>query len=148
MRTSFCLSTIILLFLCACGIPSNNTSIPTAIEEKLKAQEESWNKGDLEGFMSQAYWEDDALMFIGSSGLTFGYAQTLANYKKSYPDDAAMGILTFELLQWRSLGSSHGLLVGAWHLERGENLENLEGHFSLTWERQAQEWVIVADHSS
>ena len=42
MRTSFCLPTITLLFLCACGIPSNNNTIPTAIEEKLKAQEESF----------------------------------------------------------------------------------------------------------
>ena len=60
-------------------------SIPSAIEQKLNAQELAWNHGDLEQFMEEAYWADDQLMFIGSRGLTYGYDQTLANYQKNYP---------------------------------------------------------------
>ena len=123
-------------------------TIPSSIEQKLNAQEKAWNQGDLGRFMSEAYWADDQLMFIGSRGLTYGYDKTLANYQKSYPDSAAMGTLMFELLQWKPLGNSHGLLVGLWQLKRSNDLENLDGHFSLIWEKKSDGWVIIADHSS
>lgn len=144
------------VLLCGCGSASQDVpqlekpslSIPSAIEQKLNAQELAWNQGDLGRFMEEAYWADDQLMFIGSRGLTYGYDQTLANYQKSYPDPNAMGTLVFELLQWKPLGNTHGLLVGSWLLKRSGELENLDGHFSLIWEKKSEGWVIIADHSS
>jgi len=127
---------------------AESTAMPSEISQKLHIQEEAWNAGNIDQFMSQAYWENDSLMFIGSQGLTFGYNQTLANYHKSYPSAEAMGQLTFDVLQWRPLGKSHGLLIGAWHLERGGEHSNLHGHFSLTWAYLNNDWVIIADHSS
>ncbi|MBV43027.1 MAG: DUF4440 domain-containing protein [Crocinitomicaceae bacterium] len=132
----------------ACTADTQINTIPDEVAQKLKLQEQAWNAGNLERFMGEAYWTNDALMFIGSQGLTFGYDQTLANYHQSYPDPEAMGQLTFKLLQWRQLGDSHGLLVGTWHLERGGDHSNLDGHFSLTWEHRDNEWLIIADHSS
>lgn len=122
--------------------------VPKEIIQKLHIQEQAWNEGNIDAFMGEAYWASDSLMFIGSQGLTFGYNATLANYHKSYPNPEAMGKLTFELLQWRRLGKSHGLLVGSWHLERSNGHSNLDGHFSLTWEHFKDDWVIIADHSS
>jgi hypothetical protein len=37
-------------------------------------------------------------MFIGKSGITYGWQKTLDNYKKGYPDKEAMGKLHFTLL--------------------------------------------------
>lgn len=124
------------------------SSMPAEIEAKLQAQEEAWNRGDARSFMELAYWQDDRLIFIGSRGPTYGFEATLANYLKSYPNAEAMGNLHFELLDWRSLGTEHGLLVGSWALKRGGDWEDLAGHFSLVWERQDGNWVIIADHSS
>ncbi|RYG47324.1 MAG: DUF4440 domain-containing protein, partial [Chitinophagaceae bacterium] len=72
------------------------------ITEMLSAQEQQWNAGNLEKFM-EPYWKSDSLMFIGKSGITYGWDKTLANYKKSYPDTAAMGKLKFEIIEMKRL---------------------------------------------
>ncbi len=87
--------------------------IRTLIEEQRLA----WNTGDKEKFM-QTYWQSDSLMFIGKSGITFGWQKTLDNYKKGYPDTAAMGKLDFDLLEVKRLSVMYFFVVGKWHLTR------------------------------
>ena len=60
----------------------------TAIRKVLSTQEAAWNAGNIENFM-KGYWINDSMMFIGKS-LTYGWQKTLDNYKKRYPDTAAM----------------------------------------------------------
>ena len=127
---------------------SKHDIVPKSIQEKLDLQEDAWNAGDIKGFMDGAYWQSDSLMFIGSNGLTKGFESTLSNYLKSYPNSKAMGTLMFELLEWKTLGARHGLLIGEWHLQRNGALEDLSGHFSLIWEKRDSRWMIIADHSS
>ncbi|MBW3544900.1 MAG: nuclear transport factor 2 family protein [Bacteroidetes bacterium] len=116
------------------------------IAATLQAQTSAWNRGNLEGFM-QGYWQSDSLLFIGKSGLTWGWQQTLDNYKRGYPSPEAMGKLHFNIQLMKPLeGGEAWLVVGKWHLSR--SIGDLEGHFSLVWERKNNEWVIVADHSS
>ena len=102
-----------------------------AIELVMSKQEQCWNKGDIDCFM-EGYWKSDSLQFIGSRGLTYGWQQTLDNYKKSYPDKAAMGQLQFDILSMKMLSPENVLLIGKWHLSRSEK-EDLGGHFSLNW---------------
>src|SRR5690348_407638 len=64
-----------------------------AIRQILEQQTEAWNNGDIEGFM-QTYWKSDSLLFIGKNGVRRGWKETLENYKKGYPDKAAMGRLS------------------------------------------------------
>ena len=109
-------------------------------------QETAWNNGDLVGFMN-GYWESDSLIFVGKSGPTYGWQQTLDNYKKGYSSPQEMGVLTFTNLEFIPLENNHMLVVGKWHLAR-TGLEDLEGHYSLVWERKKDGWVIIADHSS
>lgn len=118
----------------------------TAILRVLEKQQEQWNDGSLEGFM-QGYWKSDSLKFIGSRGLSYGWDQTLENYQKGYPDRQAMGQLTFEVLSLEAIGKKHALMVGKWALER-QGMDNLEGHFTLTWKKFGKDWLIIADHSS
>jgi len=68
----------------------------------LHTQDEAWNNGNIEAFM-QTYWKHDSLMFIGKSGVTYGWLNTLNNYKKGYPDTMAMGKLHFDLIQIKKL---------------------------------------------
>ncbi len=117
----------------------------TAIRKVLQIQENAWNAGQIENFM-QGYWNSDSLMFIGKSGITYGWEKTLKNYKKAYPDTAAMGKLNFTLLQLKPLAADYYFIVGKWHLER--TIGNLDGHFTLLFKKINGHWVIVADHSS
>jgi hypothetical protein len=45
------------------------------------------------------------------------------------------------------LGKKNYFVVGKWHLTRPEK-GDLEGHFTLVFEKINGSWVIIADHSS
>ncbi|MFC6999868.1 YybH family protein [Rufibacter roseus] len=108
-------------------------------------QSEAWNRGDLEAFM-EPYWQSDSLVFIGKNGPTYGWNQTLQNYKRGYPTPEAMGKLTFTLLRTDIISKDGLFVIGKWHLRR--TIGDLEGHFSLVFRKIGGKWKIVADHSS
>ena len=144
-----CWFTATILVLVACGTDKPVNEVPSEVASKMAAQEAAWNAGDIPSFMDIAYWQDDALLFVGSKGPTYGFEATLNNYLKSYASPEEMGQLRFELLEWKTLGPKHGFLLGSWVLDRGDELEDLSGHFTLTWELKPDVgWVIIADHSS
>ena len=116
-----------------------------SIRQLLTAQTEAWNRGDLEGFM-QTYWKSDSLLFVGKSGVTRGWQQTLDNYKKGYPGTEAMGQLSFDILEVRPLSNDQYFVVGKWMLQRTAG--NLSGHYTLLLKKIGGEWKIIADHSS
>jgi len=111
----------------------------------LDQQTAAWNRGDLEGFM-HGYWESDSLMYIGKSGVTYGYASTLASYRRNYGDTARMGKLRFDLIQVRRLSPRYFHIVGKWSLKRSAG--DVGGHYTLLFKKIRGEWVIVSDHSS
>jgi hypothetical protein len=112
----------------------------------LDAQSKAWNTGKIDQFM-KGYWQSDSLMFIGSSGITYGYEATLKNYYKRYPDRDAMGQLTFTILKLNRISKDSYFVIGKWFLKRDKN-GDVGGHFTLLWKKMKGEWVIVADHSS
>lgn len=116
-----------------------------AIRQLLSTQSAAWNNGDLDGYM-KGYWENDSLMFVGKSGVTYGYANTLKNYKKGYPDTVAMGKLTFTEIRTQQLSRKYCFIVGKWFLKR--SIGDISGHFNLLLEKIKGRWYIIVDHSS
>ena len=116
-----------------------------AIKEIIDQQVYHWNQGDLPGYM-EGYWPSDSLMFIGKSGITYGYDSTLAHYQQSYPDRASMGTLRLEIVSLDSLSPGASLMVGRWFLAR--DIGDLQGHFTLLFRKIEGRWYIVKDHSS
>ncbi len=112
----------------------------------LEKQTVAWNRGDLDAFM-EGYWHNDSLMFIGKTGITYGYNETLANYKKGYPDKESMGELKFDIIKITKLGKDACYVIGKWHLKR-EKKGDIGGHYTLLFRKLQGQWVIVADHSS
>ena len=115
------------------------------IQQVLSAQQKAWNEGKIEAYM-QGYWNNDSLTFVGKKGVTRGWKNTLANYKKSYPDKTAMGKLNLELIAIKILGKDIAFVVGKWNLTR--SIGDVGGHFTLLMRNIKGKWVIVADHSS
>ncbi len=111
----------------------------------LGAQEKAWNEGNIDEFM-HGYWENDSLVFVGKNGLTYGYNNTLANYKKNYPDKTYMGKLKFTIISKQALGSQYFRIIGKWELTR--TVGNLSGHYTLLLKKINGEWKIISDHSS
>jgi ketosteroid isomerase-like protein len=115
------------------------------IRQMLDAQSTAWNRGDIEGFM-KGYWKNDSLMFIGKSGITYGWSNTLNNYKINYPDAAAMGKLSFTIISVKNLSPEYFHVIGKWQLQR--SADNPEGYFTLLFRKIKGQWFIIADHSS
>jgi hypothetical protein len=116
------------------------------IRSLLNRQTTCWNLGNVECFM-MGYWESDSLIFIGRSGITYGYQNTLEGYKERYSDKSAMGELKFDIMEMRKISDEVYLVVGKFYLER-ESLEDLEGIFTLTLKKIKDKWAIVADHTT
>lgn len=116
-----------------------------SIRKVLDDQVAAWNRGDIGGFM-QGYWASDSLMFIGKNGITYGWRNTLNNYKRNYPDTAAMGKLFFTIITIQRLSSKHYYVVGKWDLQR--SIGNVGGYFNLLFKKIRGRWQIIADHTS
>ncbi len=132
-----------LLFVCITASAQDRNE--TAIRKLMDDQSAAWNKGDIDGFM-HGYWESDSLMFIGKSGVTYGWSNTLKNYKKGYPDVTAMGTLQFMLIKVQRLSKKYYYVTGKWYLKR--TIGDLSGHYTLLFHKVHKKWVIVSDHSS
>ena len=123
----------------------SQTKDETEVRNVLAKQNAAWNRGDVDAFMV-GYWENDSLMFIGKSGVTYGYKNTLANYKKNYPDTAAMGQLTFTLIKVKKLSPEYFHVTGKYYLTR--TIGDASGHFTLVFRKINGKWLIISDHSS
>jgi ketosteroid isomerase-like protein len=114
------------------------------IRSILDQQTAAWNRGDLEAFM-KGYWKSDSLMYIGKSGVTYGYDRTLHSYRRNYGDTARMGKLKFDLVQVKRLSHRYYYVVGKWSLKRSAG--DVGGHYTLLIKKINGAWVIVSDHS-
>ncbi len=141
LKNTCCLFILLMLSLFAQAQTKDTDKILTI----LAAQEKAWNEGNIEQFM-HGYWENDSLVFVGKSGLTYGYKNTLANYKKGYPDKTYMGQLKFTILSMQPLGKEYYRIIGKWELKR--TVGNLNGHYTLLLQQINGEWKIISDHSS
>lgn len=115
-----------------------------SIRNVLKIQSEAWNKGDIDGFMKY-YWKSEELSFVGKNGVSKGWQKVYDNYKKGYPNQEAMGILTFDQLVLEPLSPKAYMVTGSWHLQKKEQAG---GWFTLIFKKFKKEWLIIYDHTS
>jgi len=117
----------------------------SAIRAVLTAQQEAWNRGDIDAFL-KGYWHSPDLTFFGSNGIFRGWDAVMARYKKNYPGRGAMGTLDFSNLEFRFLGPDAALVLGHWHLKREK--DEIGGVFTLVLQRFPEGWRIIHDHTS
>jgi len=145
MRVFFTAILVATIFLTSFGEVKINEKDKLKIEGLLTKQVEAWNEGNLEKFM-ETYWKSEKLSFVGSRGPTFGWQETLDNYKKGYPDKAAMGQLKFTILNISKIDRKTVYVIGKFELTR--EIGNLSGYYTLLIQKIGKEWLIVSDHSS
>lgn len=151
------LFTFALLFMTACCHKRENprhasssviTPVPASTKQRIitsmTASKDAWNKGSMKDYM-QVYWKSDSLQFMGIKSIAKGYHQTLANYKRGYPDAATRGTLSYTFHHFNQLAPDCVLVIGKFHLTR--EIGNAEGYFSLIWKQIDGEWKIILDHT-
>ena len=76
----------------------------SAIEQVLHAQQDAWNRHDLEAFMS-GYWNSPELTFFSDAKQTSGWQAALERYKTTYASPGhELGKLDFTELRIEALG--------------------------------------------
>ncbi|MES2577293.1 MAG: DUF4440 domain-containing protein [Bacteroidota bacterium] len=131
----------IMLFFCSYLSIAQEKEIKAVLEK----QRLDWNNGDMIGYM-QGYLKSDSLLFVGKTGPFYGWEKNLQVYQQVYPDKAAMGNLTFDIIQIKMIDKKHAFVLGGWNLqmEKGEQ----KGFFTLIVKKFKEGWKIVVDHSS
>ena len=115
------------------------------IRAALQASSDAWNRGDLKGHLA-IYAED--VTSIGAAGPRHGVARIEESFSKKYfKDGRPKQTLGFSEITLRPLGKDATLAIGRWTLSGGGEPEQT-GWFSLVWQRTAQGWKVVHDHSS
>jgi uncharacterized protein (TIGR02246 family) len=132
---------------------SQHQSLSTVPQQQLDvikvllAQEEAWNRGDLEAFAQTYKDSPDTLLISGT--VNRGYAGLLDAYRKNYPERAAMGTLSFSELEAHPLDERFAVVVGRFSLERSKkDGGNAQGIFSLVLEKTEKGWKIIVDHTT
>ena len=113
----------------------------------LVAQEDAWNKGDLQAFI-QGYKNSPDTLFV-THQVFRGVDGMLDEYRHNYPSRAAMGTLGFSELEVHPLDEKFAVVIGKYHLDRGKkDGGNADGIFSLVFEKTDQGWKIIVDHTT
>lgn len=115
-----------------------------AILEVMEAQQKAWSDYDLEGFM-EGYWKSDSLKFYSSRGITYGWKNTLENYKKGYPTKEHAGQLEFTINDVSKIDTSSYFVMGEYHLTR--TIGDAHGVFLVLFKKIDGQWKIIADMS-
>lgn len=118
---------------------------PNDIRAIIQAQQDAWNRGDINAFMN-GYWRSDETLFVSGDEITRGWQTVLDRYKKKYSDREKMGTLTFSDLKIDMLGNDAAVVLGRWSLQRKS--DNPHGTFTLIFRLTNDGWRIVQDHTS
>lgn len=130
---------------------TTDQSVVAEIEAVMADSAAGWNEGDMDRFMA-IYSNDPDITFIGVNGLTRGGAEVEQRYRDTYdwsgPDPSGRGVLSFETVDFRPLGTDFAHFIGRYTLTYPDEREPVSGLTSLVFAREDGNWRIVADHSN
>ena len=125
--------------------PTQTQNATAQIRAVLSAQQEAWNRGDIDRFMN-GYARSPSTVFVSEDTIRRGWEIVRERYRKKYSDRAKMGTLTFSDLEIALLSPDAAVALGRWRLERAKDRPH--GRFTLIFKRLPEGWRIVHDHTS
>jgi ketosteroid isomerase-like protein len=125
--------------------PQQATSAVAEIRVVLRAQQDAWNRWDIDGFMN-GYARLKSTVFISEDTVERGWETVRDRYRKKYSDRAKMGTLRFSDLKITLLSPDSAVALGHWKLQRVNDQPH--GRFTLILKRLPEGWRIVHDHTS
>jgi ketosteroid isomerase-like protein len=125
--------------------PADTQNATAQIRSVLRAQQDAWNRGNIDGFMN-GYARSASTVFVSEDTIRRGWETVRERYKKKYSDRAKMGALTFSDLEITLLSTDAAVVLGRWSLKRANDQPH--GRFTLIFKRLPEGWRIVHDHTS
>jgi ketosteroid isomerase-like protein len=124
------------------AVPEQTANAVAEIRSVLRAQQNAWNRGDIDGFMN-GYPRSTSTDFVSEDTIIRGWQTVRDRYRKKYSSRAKMGTLTFSDLEITLLSSDSAVASGHWKLKRAN--DQPQGRFL---KRLPEGWRIVHDHTS
>ena len=120
----------------------------TATREQLDvtkivlAQENAWNRGDMDGYLSQFKDAPDTEAVL--NGPVRGLNAIRSAYHGTFPNKEAMGTLEQSDVEVRELGPEYALATGHYKLLRArKNGGDAEGNFTEIFQKTEQGWKLI-----
>jgi ketosteroid isomerase-like protein len=128
------------------GPGSDPAALTRLITAQLERSASDWNRGDLDGFLSD-YAPESTTTFIDGRRAQQGIEFIRRNYAPRFSPGARRDSLHFEEVEVRGLSPTLALVTARFILQRGSEI-SASGPFTLVMERRPEGWKILHDHSS
>ena len=115
------------------------------IQSVLTAQQDAWNRGDIDAFMN-GYARSASTVFVSQDEVSRGWETVRDRYRVKYSDRTKMGTLSFSEIEVTMLSPDAAVVVGRWRLKCTN--DEPHGRFTLIFKRLPEGWRIVHDHTS
>jgi len=125
---------------------ARSVSASSKVYDIVKQQQEAWNRGDLDGFLSHYDMSED-ITFYSDDKVSKGWVALNDRYRRRYGGGAAaMGQLAFDELSTVRLTEDAVLMQGRWTTNGTPNAGT--GLFTILIRKTDNGWKIVHDHTS
>ena len=128
-----------------CAEPEQPPNSVAEIQSILTAQQDAWNRGDIDAFMN-GYAQSASTVFVSEDEVRRGWETVRDRYRVRYSDRAKMGTLNFSEIEVTMLSPEAAVVLGRWRLKRAN--DEPHGRFTLIFKRLPEGWRIVHDHTS
>lgn len=111
------------------------------------AQQESWNKGDLDGYLSHYKDSRDTQAVLAT--LVRGIENVRNAYRANFPNKDTMGSIEDSEVEVKALGDNYAIATGKYHLTRSRKAGgSVDGTFMEVFEKNSSGWQIVYSAST
>jgi uncharacterized protein (TIGR02246 family) len=144
-RTSYMVA---LSMLSACSAPRVQLGNPQEeIGAMLQRSAADWNRGDLDGFMSD-YAKDSLTSYMAGAHVQYGWQPLYDRYHRNFfAAGKSRDSLSFDELRVRVLTPDLAYATARFKLSRRDSVV-ASGPFTLVLQRQGDRWRILHDHTS
>lgn len=143
------------LVFCASAIAAAQNPDPlfTATTQQLDVakiilrQQDAWNKGDLDGYLSYYKNAPDTQAVLAT--LVRGVDNIRSAYKANFPNKDSMGTIEDSEVEVRPMGDNFALATGKYHLNRSRKAGGeVTGTFTEMFEKTPTGWKIIFSEST
>ena len=125
---------------------TDRAALTRLITAQLDRAALDWNRGDLDGFLSD-YASEGTTTFVDGYRARSGIGFIRGVYAPRFAPGAQRDSLHFEEVEARPLSATLALVTARFILQRRTEL-TASGPFTLVMERRPEGWRILHDHSS
>ena len=125
---------------------SDGAALTRLITAQLDRAALDWNRGDLDGFLSD-YASEGTTTFVDGYRARSGIGFIRGAYAPRFAPGAERDSLHFEEVEARPLSATLALVTARFILQRRTE-RTASGPFTLVMERRPEGWRILHDHSS